>query len=40
MITVFAGKDKRPFYDIRIGDTVLAAGPSQANTHLFYLDPG
>lgn len=35
--TVFAGKDKRPFYDIRIGDTVLAAGPSQANTCFIWI---
>ena len=32
---MFAGKDKRPFYDIRIGDTVLAA--ALVGKHLFYL---
>ncbi len=35
--TVFFGKDKRPFYDIRIGDTVLVAGPSEANACFIWI---
>ena len=34
---VFLGRDKRPFYDIKVGDTVLAAGPSGSDIRFVWI---
>ncbi len=34
---VFLGRDRRPFYDIKPGDTVLVAGPSQVDTRFIWI---
>lgn len=35
--TVFLGETRRPFYDVKTGDTVLVAGPSQVDTRFIWI---
>lgn len=35
--TVFVGDTRRPFYDVKTGDTVLVAGPSEVDTRFIWV---